>query len=451
MARRCIVFDTNVFESKDGLIGLQHPNWQLFRKIARRLQLQVCIPEMVIQELYGHWLETDQITKSKTGLILALDTITQLANNVHRCEVPGLSEELLVQLRSVNLEKAPEKAPEPMLRDRLIKRLELTVGRAFEILPLPNIDISSVVDRSIRLKRPFQKGGTGFKDFLIWRSIVELVQSSPENEIDFISHNPKDFAENGRLHTDLLEDLAEIDASRLRYFDAFNNFTSQFANEELPPLPQAEANDWVQNLMSGRLPEFNEAMKLAFADIFDELDFDWHSGPIVISNFGPLVLISVHRIRVVDKLKLFIEVNYVWAMDVNFYTLPPFDDSSKPGRHQGFRITIDVVYDHETHQITEAGLVKQEPILPMTLDCEIEETEEGWTITALQRRNITSFVAKFATFEEVEKCCEELGVVDTLVPVDDTVCTFWAMYPVLEKWGFREKPNPFLAFMDEDT
>jgi hypothetical protein len=52
---------------------------------------------------------------------------------------------------------------------------------------------------------PFQGGETGYRDYLIRHTILELVRKSPE-EIAFITANTSDFGD-GALHADYLTEL----------------------------------------------------------------------------------------------------------------------------------------------------------------------------------------------------------------------------------------------------
>jgi hypothetical protein len=70
-----------------------------------------------------------------------------------------------------------------------------------------DVDVASLVHRALARKKPFDSNGkVGFRDSIIWETILLLVKRKPD-EILFITRNTKDFCENGQLHKDLLADL----------------------------------------------------------------------------------------------------------------------------------------------------------------------------------------------------------------------------------------------------
>ncbi len=83
----------------------------------------------------------------------------------------------------------------------------------FRRLPWPEVSHEEVVERLLRGRRPFHgepQRERGYRDFLIWQSVVEVAKDSLDEEIFFITENRKDFADTSdhqTLHPDLLADL----------------------------------------------------------------------------------------------------------------------------------------------------------------------------------------------------------------------------------------------------
>lgn len=107
---------------------------------------------------------------------------------------------------------------------------ELRQGRM--ILPYPQVSHQSIVERIYEGKRPFHDGEKGYKDFLIWRSVVELLAMYNEQstKVILISANAADFAAsksepNSSLHSDYLDELAVADRARLSYFTSVELYT----------------------------------------------------------------------------------------------------------------------------------------------------------------------------------------------------------------------------------
>lgn len=80
-------------------------------------------------------------------------------------------------------------------------------------LPMPQVSHDAVVTRELHRRKPFAPKGTGYRDYLIWLSLLEYAKANPD-PIHFITGNTKDFAEGEQLHPDLLSDLKAIRADR---------------------------------------------------------------------------------------------------------------------------------------------------------------------------------------------------------------------------------------------
>jgi hypothetical protein len=74
-----------------------------------------------------------------------------------------------------------------------------------------------VVDRALACKRPFLEGEKGYRDTLIWLSLLEHIKvTDSQDEIVFITANSKDFFESGSkdtFHPDLITDIQALPTS----------------------------------------------------------------------------------------------------------------------------------------------------------------------------------------------------------------------------------------------
>ena len=100
--------------------------------------------------------------------------------------------------------------------------LEIELGSYHaKILPYPKVKHKNVVARLLANKRPFKENELGYRDYLIWETVLEFSGSCDDN-ISFVSNNTKDFLdEQGTgLHSHLVEDLDEhgILKNRLTYY-----------------------------------------------------------------------------------------------------------------------------------------------------------------------------------------------------------------------------------------
>lgn len=102
----------------------------------------------------------------------------------------------------------------------------------------PQVSHEEVVKRALDRKKPFKSdGSTGYRDFLVWRTCVNIAKSYSSEDVHFISTNTRDFADttdkknSNKLHPDLLRDLYDsgISEKRLHYWSSLKNFVDGFA------------------------------------------------------------------------------------------------------------------------------------------------------------------------------------------------------------------------------
>lgn len=75
-----------------------------------------------------------------------------------------------------------------LMADEFIKTQSLTV------LPMPSLDTKQLASRAIKKAKPFNDKGAGFKDTLIFLSLVQFAQSQQKkHEYVFVTRNYKDF------------------------------------------------------------------------------------------------------------------------------------------------------------------------------------------------------------------------------------------------------------------
>lgn len=82
------------------------------------------------------------------------------------------------------------------------------------VVSVPDVDHEQLVRRAALKRRPFRDRGVGYRDALIWQSVLAIAAAG--DDVAFVSANHKDFASDERgveLHRDLLADLAAAKAS----------------------------------------------------------------------------------------------------------------------------------------------------------------------------------------------------------------------------------------------
>lgn len=127
-----------------------------------------------------------------------------------------------------------------------------TLKKESTSLPYPSIDPRELAQRSIKEYRPFLKGDKGFRDYLLWASILTAMSTDDCNYI-LVSNDHGFYSENSlQLHSDLEKELASLNlSSRLLVRKSFVNVIDEFIKPRLKPDQAVEVA-----IKSGKIPDF---------------------------------------------------------------------------------------------------------------------------------------------------------------------------------------------------
>lgn len=144
----------------------------------------------------------------------------------------------------------------------------------------PDVDHKIIVARALSRKKPFKPDGReGYRDYLVWRTVLEIVKRYAE-PIHFVSENPKDFADEKdkrKLHPDLLEEMQQlqIDSTKLIYWSSLKDFIDEVVKPELQKTEDEEKlkqslleNVQLSDAVSGYLDERLKGFDVRGYDIF---------------------------------------------------------------------------------------------------------------------------------------------------------------------------------------
>jgi hypothetical protein len=119
----------------------------------------------------------------------------------------------------------------------------------------PVIDPREIALRSITEHRPFLKGDKGFRDYLLWISILAALPTDNCRYI-LVSNDNGFYAENSaQLHSDLEKELASLGlAGRVLVRKSFLDVIDEFIKPRLKPDQAVELA-----IKSGKIPDFTDA------------------------------------------------------------------------------------------------------------------------------------------------------------------------------------------------
>ncbi|TCV27409.1 PIN domain-containing protein [Vibrio crassostreae] len=109
----------------------------------------------------------------------------------------------------------------------------------YETVTCENVNNEKLVQKAILAKRPFRDNEKGYRDAVIWHSLINYVsEHSVSDDIILITNNSSDFfvknGESFELHQDLLDDLAELNlANQFKIYTSLKQFIGENINKDL--------------------------------------------------------------------------------------------------------------------------------------------------------------------------------------------------------------------------
>ena len=225
-----VIFDTTVFGHG---FNAQSADVRLIKKFLDSTPSELCVPAMVVEEAVN--LARKSIEDANKSLN---DTLRLTGNST--------------TFQKVDIKSAVDKYRSDL--DTLLQSLKA------RILPYPSVSHAEVAKRALAAYKPFVTGGRGYRDAVIWYTVLELASSCEGEEVAFVSGNTHDWCKSKteiELHSDLVKDLKAkgIEAASFKYFDSLASFVEKYAIDTLPVSPTATpvmaAPDYQQLLIDG--------------------------------------------------------------------------------------------------------------------------------------------------------------------------------------------------------
>lgn len=119
----------------------------------------------------------------------------------------------------------------------------------FETVFCESVNNEKLVQKAIHAKRPFRDNEKGYRDAIIWHSLINYVsEHSVSDDIIFITNNSSDFFvkndESFELHQDLLDDLAELNLrNEFKVYTSLKQFIGENVNEKLHGFVHEDSSD----------------------------------------------------------------------------------------------------------------------------------------------------------------------------------------------------------------
>jgi predicted nucleic acid-binding protein len=173
---------------------LKKAAWDQLLALCSRGQVRLCVPEVVILEASRHYRR--EVRKATRSLNQAISDLRDLDLEGASSPLSDVAEEFHTRAKRY----------ETYLRSRI-------KDSSGEVLPLPALNHEELLKRDLAQRKPFKENGSGYRDALIWATIVELcVTRTPGGRTILVTKNSKDFlgSDGNTLSTDLADDLRKI-------------------------------------------------------------------------------------------------------------------------------------------------------------------------------------------------------------------------------------------------
>lgn len=178
--------------------------------------------------LVGHHLYVSELTIEEVGGIFQRELVAGIT------KVDNILQDISRQLSRTIDSPLAELDPESEA-NAFTEALRAQLSSSCTMLDYPSITHSDLVRRAVLRRRPFNEKGSGFRDALLWESLLSLLDSV--NDRVLLLATDKDFVgKDDRLHTDLMADLrgrGHHESSAVDVVRELKAFSDQYIRQEL--------------------------------------------------------------------------------------------------------------------------------------------------------------------------------------------------------------------------
>ena len=359
-----VIIDTCIFIDKEQDFFFESPILKLLKESK---DVKIIMPKVIVEE----------ITK-RVELIIdnTNNTITEKNKKLEKYKISDL-------YKLTHLDK------NVVINDFHNQLLDFYKNNNIELEDYPQtITVQNVLDRALSKKKPFKNDGgdAGFKDYLIWLTIMEIAKKHPSDNINFVTANKKDFTKDKNLHEDLIEDLSSLNIKNINS-NVFQTL-EEFKNASLDLKSIDEDNTSLINNVQNKIVEnVNIDNENMISDIINKII----DGEIEIFSIGEISLAE------------YLERNYEKISDILDITSDIF----------GYQVQLEdfVNLSLDTNSIKYNNTDDEEYYIEFQVDCDAEAliggTWDGESVGSCKLKvNIS------VTYNTVESIIENISIDD---------------------------------------
>ncbi|HLO55646.1 MAG TPA: PIN domain-containing protein [Saprospiraceae bacterium] len=229
------ILDANIIISD---FRLTSPDSKILLEAAKNKNIELFIPEIVLDEIFNKF--TERLLDAKSKIDKEKNIIKKLTN------LDLIDEFSLDQIENIAQE----------YKKYIIKIFD---DNNVKILNYPSVTHKEIVQKAIKKLKPFNSSEKGYRDSLIWENVKDLMPNLGTNianpEVIFVTNNKKDFCENENdLHRELITEIkdAELDLDSIKVINSLNEFS-----RDIVQLFFIQATSFKSRLEAGEIEGFN--------------------------------------------------------------------------------------------------------------------------------------------------------------------------------------------------
>jgi len=335
-----VTIDTNVLFGDHLLTGA---GATVTRRSSTQLGFDLVITEVVLAEAQGKFKE--RIEKA-------------------RGQVKALSKEL----SELGLEPLISELPQPKM-DEAVQKYRGAMETLFPQrarFEFPDIPLQILVERAVLKKRPFREEDKGFRDTLIWLSLLAQMKASGESLV-FITNDEgfrKDKGTND-VHPDLLSDLARenIQPERFILYRSLNEFVEKFISPNLQSLEEIRIGIESGSIKLPANTEDSVAINLWEYSLgleFDPCDFGW--GGAFAAEVDVIQDVTIYEVESAALLGDEILLRCSWQGEVTLIVHSP--GYQRDSVHKPFQSSVEMILKRDTLELVAMDVLKFELVEP---------------------------------------------------------------------------------------
>lgn len=293
MVKKYIILDTNIIYND---FFFSDKEIRIISRLVTSLDIRLCLPMVIFNET---------INKYRNQLSMEINKLSTTVSNLQK------KLNILTNYDNIDIEQN-------------VKSYEIFLQKMFKktnrILNYPIVSHEELVEKAILRKKPFKENGSGYRDALIWKNIIDILKTG--DQVFFVTKNKKDFFDNTSLHSDLLAELSQNNILPSD-FSIYEDVKSLFDDKIKPQLQIIDTirESFLQNTLDGVDTDelFEELNKnISSLSIGDMLPDSYDKGSYHI-KYHTLSIGDVDDVWLLDDSDCYINYYYNSVVDVEYY------------------------------------------------------------------------------------------------------------------------------------